>query len=81
MSRVAGKRRLWPSGVVALLLGVAAAWTVMAVVISATSGKRHADIYWPTIVLLLLFAVWAGRHAIRLARKVVIARRGRRISN
>jgi len=51
---------------IAIVLGAIAIYTVVVVVIAVASGKRHADVFWPTVILLILFAAWAAKRAWRV---------------
>lgn len=52
----------------ALALSIVAIYAVLAVIIGVISGHNHAWIFWPTIALFLLFAVWVARRAQHLWR-------------
>lgn len=61
--------RIWLTFACALLLILLAAYSIFAVVFGLAAGGHHAWIFWPTIVLFILFSAWAARQARRLMRR------------
>jgi hypothetical protein len=49
-------------------LGFFAAWCVVVLVISISSGDGHGSVYWTTIALIALMAVAAVVFGVRLYR-------------
>ena len=61
-----GPFKRWLQVGVAFVLGLFAVYTVVVVVIAVSSGKPHAGVFWPTVVLMLVLAGWFARCAMRL---------------
>jgi hypothetical protein len=61
------KRRT--SMAMALVLGLFAAYTVVAVALAISSDKPHGRVFWPTVVIMLVLAAWLARRAYRLAQR------------
>jgi hypothetical protein len=55
--------------VAAVLLAIIAAYTVVVVLIAVTSGRSHAAVFWPTVVLMTILSVWVAHRALRLWRR------------
>lgn len=63
------RRRFRLSVVVALVLGLFAAYNVVVVVLAVSSGRPHASVFWPTVVLMLILAAWIARRARHLLQR------------
>jgi FtsH-binding integral membrane protein len=60
-----------------LALSAIAAYTILVVIIAATSAQAHARVFWPTIVVMVVLSLWLGRRAWRVWQKSADASRKR----
>lgn len=68
-----GDRR-WMTVAIAVLLIILSAYAVFVVLLGLVSGGHHAWVFWPTIALFILVAIWAARCAGRLLRRIMCKR-------